>query len=142
MLKIPKFSAPLTKAIRTTEGILVVAVNIAIGVASAIPTAHLSVKEAATLAVINNGALLAQRGLIKGIALLKLAGFTPLEPAVLGQAAGIASAITPLVGTTIGDVAADVAKTPSLATAEGQASTLVADAEAVLAPPAATPPAA
>lgn len=68
---IPKLSQPLTKAIRTTEGLLISAITVFEFVYSSIDPHRLSTKEAGILAAIQSGALVAQRMVIKAVALTK-----------------------------------------------------------------------
>lgn len=136
-MTIPKLSAPLTKAIRTSEGILVWGVNIAVGVASAIPAAHLTVKEAAIIATINTGAHTAQRGLLKAIALGKGAGIDPIPftpPAAVATVVGDVAAVAPTI---VDQVSQDLGKTPSVDQVEQQ---IVTDAQVLeQGPPEPTP---
>src|ERR1039458_2351915 len=81
MFRIPKLSAPLTKFVRTTEGLLVLFSNVAL-VLVPIITNSLSAKDAATLGVILNGSTVIARSLLKGIAALNVAGLpVPHAPA-------------------------------------------------------------
>lgn len=76
----PKFSQPLTKSIRTLEGVLVVAANVALVV---IPIVHggLSPHEAATLGTTLDAVYVGSRSLLKGVAVFGVqTGLTPQSP--------------------------------------------------------------
>lgn len=77
---VPKVTSPLTKLIRTTEGVLVVAFNAVIGIAAVFGTLP-GVQALKWAAIVNTATVLARSGL-KAIALL-----SPLlgQPAVLGE---------------------------------------------------------
>src|ERR1019366_10303156 len=102
---IPKLSSPFVKAIRTSEGILVWVISAVLGVASAIPTTHLTTKEAAILA--------------SGVAALHVISRTALK--ITGVAKGFGLAPTPFtppaavqnvvneVPVVVGQIAQDVA---------------------------------
>lgn len=75
---IPKTTQPLTKMIRTLEGQLVVAANIAL-VAIPIITDSLSANQAVRYGVILNGATVIARSALKAIAAIK----TPQQQPVL-----------------------------------------------------------
>lgn len=62
-------TTPLAKAITTTEGVLTVLVNIALGLAALIPAHGLNPTVAAAVAGANTVALTLQRGLVKAKAL-------------------------------------------------------------------------
>ncbi len=84
MTLVPKLSSPLTKAIRTIEGITVTVINTSLVICAAIPAAGLSVKDAGILAAINTGLLVASRTAIKLMALAKGVGLPTFEPTSLG----------------------------------------------------------
>lgn len=124
---VPKLSAPLTKAIRTSEGIAVWVLNIALGIASSIPQTHLSVKEAGILATITTGIHVASRTMLKVTAVSKGLGapeipFTP--PAAVQKVITAGTAAAPKV---IYDVEKDLAEKPSVIAVEEQAAELVGD---------------
>lgn len=113
----PKLSAPLTKAIRTSEGIAFWAVNAAIGIAASVPAAQLSVKDAAILASINAGGLTVSRILLKVTAISKGVGLAPINFEPLPFAPQASGLIASAVSTAIGDVAQNTSgKAPSLHT--------------------------
>lgn len=90
---IPDKTSPLTKAIRTSEGVLVYLVNIALVVGAAIPSDHLSAKRAATLAIIMNGLHLVSRTLLKITAIQKGVGIgDAITPAALTSGVGKSAA--------------------------------------------------
>ena len=107
---IPKLSAPLTKAIRTSEGVIVWVIGAALGIASAIPSTHLTTKEAGILASGIAALHVISRTALKGVALIKGVdpALTPITfkpptivtnavkevPAVVGQVENDVSAIT------------------------------------------------
>lgn len=132
---IPKLSAPLTKFIRTSEGILVWSFNVALVIGASIPSAHLSVKDAAILAAANNVIAVISRTALKthAASVLGSAGLAPTIPNVLGTLKP--TAVGGAVATGVGDVAQDLAQTPTLATVGDQVSTLVTDAEEIASPP-------
>jgi hypothetical protein len=133
---IPKLSAPLSKAIRTSEGIAVWAINIALGIAAAIPNTHLTVKEAGILATITTGLHVASRTALKITAVAKAAGLPPIAFAPSAAlAAGVADA--PALVTY---AAEDAAKAPSVDEAIAQAQTVVTDVQAIDSPPVPAPP--
>jgi hypothetical protein len=70
-MRLPKLSTPLAKSLRTAEGILVAIVNALVALTAGIDPHTLPRKEAAIILAAQNGALLAQRGLIKIVALQK-----------------------------------------------------------------------
>lgn len=136
---IPKLSAPLTKFIRTSEGILVWVFNVALIAAASIPAAGLSVKDAAILGAVNNGLAVVSRTMLKAHAasVLGAAGLSPITP--LLPISGTALGKT--LGTGVYDVATDVEHKPSLDAVGDQVGTLVTDAEEIASPPPADPPA-
>lgn len=96
-------SKPLTKAIQTTEGALVVVSGIAVAVTSAIDPSTLSHKNAALIIGAQNVALLIQRGVIKSVALLvglgvvsqpKPALSAPHQAIITGDATELVKAVT------------------------------------------------
>ena len=128
---IPKLSNPLSKAIRTTEGILVSVINVALLVGAAIPHTGLSPEVAGILASVNTGLLVASRTSLKLSALSKGLGLDPIP--ALGQAR------TGQIGKALGDVAAavttDVGATPNAATVETQIDQGITDAQELADPP-------
>ncbi len=80
MISIPKLSAPLTKAIRTSEGILVWVVNLSLAAAALLEPSKLPPKEAAIVAGALTGLHLASRTLLKATALQQGIGI-PAPPA-------------------------------------------------------------
>lgn len=69
-----KLSHPLTKAIATTEGVLVIIMDVASAVTTVLDPSLLPHKLAAGVIVVQHVALLAQRGYIKGKAVANLVG--------------------------------------------------------------------
>lgn len=91
MLKVPRLSAPLAKAIRTSEGILVYLVNIGLAAGSVIDPSKLPAKEAAIVGAGLTGLHVASRTLLKIAAVQK--GLvpqlsSPIEPPALSQLEG------------------------------------------------------
>lgn len=76
---VPKFTAPLTKAIRTLEGWVFAIATITPWVISLIPSTHLPTHVAAEWSTISAVALGASRSALKGVALVK--GTTGINPA-------------------------------------------------------------
>lgn len=104
-LSIPKVSAPLAKAIRTSEGVLVWASNLALAAAALVDPSKLPPKEAAIVA----GALTAihagSRTLLKVVALQQGAGvgapipFDPLPAGAAGEVEQVVAEGVQLAGT-------------------------------------------
>lgn len=92
---IPKLSQPLTKAIRTLEGLLVVAANITLVVVP-IVTTSLTAAQATKYGVILNVGFVFSRSLLKGIA-------------VFGTQTGITQPVSPVALAAINKDAAGVA---------------------------------
>lgn len=82
----PKFSAPLNKSIRTGEGLLVYATNIALTVAAILPHG-LSWTHSALYLTILNGVHVISRSSLKIAAVNKAIGIDggPIEPVALEQ---------------------------------------------------------
>lgn len=91
---IPKTTQPLTKMIRTLEGQIVVAANIAL-VAIPIITDSLSANQAVRYGVILNGATVIARSALKAIAAIKTPEQQPATPAVQGGSYEPVSALAP-----------------------------------------------
>lgn len=70
----PKFTAPLAKALRTSEGVLVYVLNAALAAGTIIEPSKLPPKEAAIVAAAVTGAHLAARTLLKVVAVQKSVG--------------------------------------------------------------------
>lgn len=70
-MTVPKFTTPLTKAIRTGEGILLALTSVAEVVYTSLDPSKLSPREAAILVSVNAGVLAVQRGVLKAVALTK-----------------------------------------------------------------------
>lgn len=73
---IPKTTSPLTKFIRTGEGILVFACNLALLIVP-LATSALSANQALKYAVILNGATVVARSILKALSALKIPGADP-----------------------------------------------------------------
>jgi hypothetical protein len=90
-LNIPKVSAPLAKAIRTSEGILVWVSNLALAAGALVDPSKLPPKEAAIVAGALSAAHIASRTVLKVTALQQGAGieapipFNPLPAAAAGE---------------------------------------------------------
>jgi hypothetical protein len=82
MFTIPKLSAPLTKAIRTSEGIMVWAVNVGTVAFTLLESSKLPPKEAGIIVAANTAFHGGYRTLLKVIALQKGVGIgEPIAPA-------------------------------------------------------------
>lgn len=80
---VPKISAPLAKSIRTGEGILVYASNVALGLLGALPNG-LTWKQSALFATILNGLHVVSRSMLKITAINKGLGIdAPIPVATL-----------------------------------------------------------
>jgi hypothetical protein len=80
---IPKLSQPLTKAIRTIEGVLVIVIDAGLAVGAALAPHKLPPEVAAILGSANTGLLVAGRTLLKIFAIQKGVGIEP--PADAGE---------------------------------------------------------
>lgn len=87
---IPKTTTPLTKSIRTLEGQLVTASNVAAVALSAVDPSALPHKYAGAVVVIQNIALILQRGLIK---VKSLNGVLPVATEVTHDLEDVLSAL-------------------------------------------------
>ena len=134
---VPKLSQPLSKAIRTSEGIAIWAINIALGIAAAIPSTHLTVKEAGILATITTGLHVASRTALKVTAVAKAAG---LPPIAFAPSAAVTAAVADAPAL-VTYAAEDIAKAPTVNEAIQQATTVVTDAQEIASPtPVPAPP--
>jgi hypothetical protein len=105
LLKVPKLSAPLTKAIRTSEGVMVWALNLSIAALTLVDPSRLPAKEAAILVSATTALHTAQRFGLKAIAMQKEIGigppttFDPVPAAAAGEIEQIVADGAQLAGT-------------------------------------------
>lgn len=128
---IPKLSAPLTKLIRTLEGIVWVAANIALIVAP-IVSSHVSPADSIQWGSIMNTVVIVARFGLKGLAIAK--GFGLPAPAEL-LSVGTLTKVEGVAGQVAGDVASDVSKGASTAEVLAQIEAAGAAAAAIQSEP-------
>lgn len=128
----PKLSAPLTKAIRTSEGILVWATNVVLAAGALVDPSTLPPKEAAVVGSVLTGLHVASRTLVKVTALQQgvgLAAPVPFESPIADELAKALKTVLPQV---LADIKAGA--TPNKVVEQ-----LVSDTEEFAAQPAAAP---
>jgi hypothetical protein len=90
LLGVPHLSQPLAKAIRTSEGIMVWAVNIGITLFTALESAALPHEAAAVIVTVNTGLHVLTRTLLKVFAVQKEIGIeAPEIPAIPASAGAV-----------------------------------------------------
>lgn len=133
-LSVPKVSAPLAKAIRTSEGVIVWVSNIVLGVGALLDPSKLPPKEAAIVAGALSAAHIASRTVLKATALQQGAGiaapipFDALPAGAAGELEQVVAEGVTLAGT--------LSQKPSTAiTPDGAQPLPPAQAEAAAGPP-------
>lgn len=132
MFRIPTFSQPLTKFIRTLEGLIVLGSNVAL-VLAPIVSSHVSPTQAIKYGAILNSVTVFSRSLLKGVAALNVAGL-PAPVQLLSRAHQ--AELEKAAGTIAGQVASDVGKVTTAVAVEDQ---LVSDVNEFASQPPAAP---